>query len=224
MSLPHPKILRVVCSVLLLLLGVFHSPRLARGELVLGLIGDTVWDRVEQPAGSPLITFSILPGGSATPPNALNAFNLGLRIVPMAGAVGRLEIGSVSPSLENSVFDAFNPPPFVSFPAPDVPTVNGSRQTFSNVEASAQRNLFDLQFVSPASDALGTFEIYAVPEFSNYFTTSEFDGYKYGNVPIGPDVTLGSIRITAVPEPSSMVLLALTLASLLGRRHRLRFK
>ncbi len=203
------------------------SASYASADVVLNMIGTTQWDRSIDTMNSPKVSFTISIDSNTNFPNELNAFNLGLRIVPTIGATGSLATGTVSMASVDSVFDAFQPALFINFPVPDVPTVNGSRQTFADVVISADRTLFDLDFTSPSNDALGTFQIFAVPEFANFFSTTEFDGFKFANVPEGNDVLLGSINVTAsaVPEPSAGLMFALATglcALRYGQRSRLK--
>lgn len=194
----------------------------ARGDLVIEGFGDIIWDRMVMPGESMEVDFGVAANGDVNVPNQLNAFNVGLRFVPTAGAVGGLTAGTVSPSDENSVFPAFNPPPFISFPAADVPTVNGNNQAFENVSITQPRSLFALTFTSPMNDALGQFQVFGVPEFTSYFTTTEFDGFRFGNVPDGADVLLGTVTVTstAVPEPTSLLGVALVTAGIAYRMRR----
>jgi len=129
----------------------------------------------------------------------------------------------------NSVFPLFALGGLQVSEAGGVPVVNGRNSDSSDVTITTPRNLFTSTFTSPMNDAVGIFEIYAVPEFSNYFPSTEFDGFKFANVPVGPDVLLGTLTVgvTAIPEPSGILLLTLVSTATFGTklfRRRFRLK
>lgn len=185
-------------------------------DLILNGFGTVAWDRGAMPSGSQAITFAVTPNLDSNDVNTLNSFGIGLRIVPKSGATGTLSAGTPSKAIAESVFDTFSPALNITIPSPGVPTVNGNNFGAVDVTLTNRRNLFDLAFTS--TDAAGGFDIYAVSEFTSYFPSTEFDGLKFANV-TGPDVLLGTIKVSAVPEPSSAALLALAgIASVFWRK------
>ncbi len=79
----------------------------SKADLILSVIGDFQWDRQLTPRRPTAVNFSIASSGGAPSTNELNAFNLGLRIVPTAGAKGTLAIQSISVPVDNPVFTTY---------------------------------------------------------------------------------------------------------------------
>ncbi len=178
--------------------------------IVLAGIGTVNWDRIAQPLASPSINFGANIDGNIAVSNTLNSYNLGLRIVPQVGATGTIAFTTATASTSSSIFTAFDNLNTTQ-PAPGVTAVTGINTGRADLVLAGPRNLFAIQ-VTTANNAVGKFDIFAVPEFSNYFTSTNFDGLKYANAPVGPDLLLGTIVITAVPEPGAIVLFTLPMA------------
>jgi hypothetical protein len=197
-----------ILSLLVATAFALAQPNPSRADLVLNLVGDSSWDRVQIPSGPSPFLFIVTSDLSAPAANQLNAFNVGVRIVPTAGAVGTISFQSVSVPPSNSIFTNFAAPPSI-VPVLDFHAINGENAAFANVAIpNTGRSLFQAQIYSPNNNALGKFDFYADRETTNYFTTTDFDGLKFKNVQLGGDVNgayLGSLTITAVPEPSSLV-------------------
>ena len=154
------------------------------------------------------------------PENLLTGWQVTLDIEPLPGATGTVEILDVSqPSghlLEGSgfglganrngenltVFD------FILFASPvQVPTEPGAPLFEYTLEASA--------------NALGDFGIYAINDLSEWSDASQPFSLvrRYDNLPVGGGrVLIG--RVTVIPEPTSLALLALGGLVLGGRRRR----
>lgn len=199
----------------------------AKGDLVLNLIGELNWDRSTDPLGPAAVLFGLTSNDDAPNANELNAFNVGLRILPAAGASGVISIQSVGIPSSNSVFPSYATIPILSSVG-DVQTVSADNAAFANVSIpSSGRNLFQANFFSPTDDAIGKFEIYADRETTNYFTTTEFDGAKFQNVPTFGDVKgayLGSftVSVSSVPEPNTLLCWLMSLSTARGLRYRKR--
>ncbi len=194
--------------------------------IVLDPIGQQDWDRNANPGGFQ-VTFGISPNAQPPTENVLNTFSIGLMIVPDSAQNGTLRIQSISIPT-NSVFSQYSD---LRFSGTTTQVVTGDNQTISagnnlprNFELTSQRNIFTALFTSPNNDAMGGFKIFAVPTLSTYFTETSFDGEKFFNAPEGGSpVLLGSFNITAVPEPSSLLLASLVaggIATLRLRRNR----
>lgn len=199
----------------------------SKADLIVVSFGDLNWDRQLDPAGPAALNFSIASSGGAPSTNELNAFNLGLRIVPTAGAKGTLAIQSISAPVDNPVFTNFAAnPSLVSLL--DTQVISGENGPFANVTIPPSgRNLFTARFFAPNNDALGKFDIYFDRDTSNYFTTTAFDGFKFQNVDASVNANgfyAGSFNVTSVPEPSTITLTILGLSMWLGRRKRHRLK
>ena len=188
--------------------------------IVLVGFGTVNWNRSAQPLASPSIDFGINIDGNNAVSNTLNSFNLGLFIVPQAGATGAIAFTAATAPSSSPVFTAFDNLNSTQ-PSLGVTAVTGINSGGVDFVLTGPRNLFGIQLTT-ANSAVGRFDIFAVPEFSNYFSTTQFDGLKYGNAPTGPNVLLGTIFVTAVPEPGSILFLAIAIAWLgsvrLGRR------
>jgi len=206
--------------LVLILFVSFYSPSIACADLVVSSIAEKIWDRAANPDQSPVITLAVRADANANVPNELNAFNIGLRIIPGTLASGSVEINAVSVPVNDAVFPAYGPEPFITFPLLDVPTVNGINEAFQNAQVTTSLSFFSFTLSSPSNDAIGVFDIYVVPEFTSYYTTTEFEGFQFENVKSGADVYLGSIRVSAVPEPMGLGTLAAVYAGLIYRRNK----
>ena len=180
--------------------------------IVLDPIGQNDWDRNANPGGFQ-VTFGISPNALPPAENVLNTFSIGLMIVPDFAQNGTVRIQSVSIPT-NSVFGTYSD---LRFSGTATQVVTGDNQLVAtangevpgNTLLTAPRNLFTARFNSPNNDAVGGFKIFAVPTLSTYFTETNFDGEKFLNAPEGSaPVLLGSFNITAVPEPSTLWLVA----------------
>lgn len=196
----------------------------ARADLVLGLVGDLTWNKVDQPGGPPPILFTVGQDNLAINGNQLNAFSIGLKIVPFGTATGSIFLQSASVPVSNAVFPAYG------LLEPKVAQTEGfTTITAGNLDGNnvlvpnTGRNLFTANFASPGNNAIGRFDIFAEPLLTSYFIADPAsEGFSFGNVAAGQNgVYLGSITasITAVPEPSSIVF-GLSAAGMLGWAYR----
>ncbi len=205
----------LVCLVWL----AFFATRIVDAGLILDSFQVLNWDRVTEPGTSGVVTFRVTSDQVLPNDNQLNAFSVGLRIVPQAGAKGSLAIHSVVVPAANPVFAAYAAPPALKDGGGGVQTISGDNAAFANVTIPASSlGLFQAKFFSPGNDALGRFDVYADRDTTNFFTTTEFDGLKFSNVQAVGDpqgVLLGFIQVSAVPEPTSI---SLVTASLLAWR------
>jgi hypothetical protein len=208
------KALTYLNPITCLFLALVFFPKTVDADLVLNTFSDVTWDRTINPAASPRITFSTSIDDLIVNGNEINAFNVGLRFVPTSGAIGTITAFDRNVPVANPVFTAFDAiTPGIS-DNPGIPTINGYNSESTDVLVTGTQNLFSIVAISESNDALGLFEVYAVPEFTSYFDLLEFDGFRFSNVPVspgesfGPDVLLGRINVTAtaVPEPMSLVL------------------
>lgn len=197
----------------------------ALAGIVLDPIGQQDWDRNANPGGFQ-VTFGISPNAQPPTENVLNTFSIGLMIVPDSAQNGTLRIQSISIPT-NSVFSQYSD---LRFSGTTTQVVTGDNQKVAgsdlprNFVLTSQKNIFTALITSPNNDATGGFKIFAVPTLSTYFTETNFDGEKFFNAPEGgAPVLLGSFNITAVPEPSSLLLAGLVAggtATLRLRRNR----
>ena len=198
--------LSFVCLVVMLVAALL-APSQANAGLSLGLFGDQTWDRLASPGTSPGYTLTISPvaGGD---PSSLWSFAVGVVIVPTATASGTLSVGGPSVPATNPLYDGNYFTPFSPV------TTEGGAEIFAvdylnsptDWEVLSTKNAVDFTFTS--NDALGLFEIWASPTYTNYF--SGFDEYQFTNIPLpGGNVLLGTLDVSAVPEPSSLITLAL---------------
>lgn len=210
-------------AVLLLLCVYSIEAPIAHADLIVESFQDVIWDRTNKPSGPAPITFGLAADANAST-NQINAFSIGIRIVPKAGASGSFEIKSVSLPDTNPIFPIYTP--VLQKLNGGLQTISGDNAIFANVTIPVSgSNLFQAQLYSPGNDASGLFEIYADYETTNYFTTTEFDGLKFANIPgsgIAPGVLLGAVEITitAVPEPSCITLAGISLVALMAARRR----
>lgn len=182
------------------------------GDLILQPIGDRTWDIQATPGGLEL-NFRVRSDGVDSF-NAMNAFSLGLRFVPVNGASGSLSIDrdSVRVDAPDRVFPNYNV--FVvqsdltqTFSADNFADSNGNLVGDNVLIDQVGRFLFRATVVADISNPLGRFDIVADPLLSGYFT-EEFDELKFGNIQddgSNTGVVIGTIRIAAVPEPNLII-------------------
>ena len=204
---------RSLCLYLFLVL-VLMSGSTAFAGIVLDPIGQQEWERNSSPGGIQ-VTFGIMPNSLPPTDNLLNTFSVGIIIVTDAaqGAQGTLRIQAIS-APTNPIFTQYSD---LRFSGGTTQVVTGDNQTVSagnnlprNTQLTLPRNIFTALFTSPNNNAIGRFQIFAVPSLTTYFTETNFDGEKFSNAPDGAaNVLLGSINVTAVPEPSSTLLVGL---------------
>lgn len=190
-----------------------------QAELVLLGFGDVRWDRVADPLESPSIVVGITGNASGGSINELEAFNIGLRFVPIDAAIGTLEVAGVSEPRENAAFP-FDQTPLVTY-INDLSLFDASHDVNANVTITLPRALFEMTLASPEGNALGRYEVHAVPEFTQYFTTTAFDGFSFANADGSHGYFLGTVEVTAIPEPGAVAgLTAMFAAWLCLRRER----
>jgi len=203
-----------------ILLPVFSS-RSAQAALVLTGFGDQSWDRIASPGETPRFTISIDTDGGPNL-NGLFGMQVGIRIEAAPSSTGTLSFGSATIPTTNRLFDSYTGP-IVSEPAVGTTGVTIENFPASDLLVIGPKNAFD--FTLQSIDALGVFEIYAMPEFTNYFTDDELEGVDFANLPTfesGGRFLLGTVTVTAVPEPSSVALLGVVAAVCGGVRYRRR--
>ncbi len=199
---------------------------IALADLILDVISDNTWDRTSDPSGIS-ITFRVSSNTSAPNANLINGFSVGLSLIPDATAEGELRLLSVSVPQANPVFPTYAAPPNLQNLADSLQTISADNGVFANVSVPAGGlNLFTVRVASPANDARGQFRVFADPNTSNYFITSEFEGLKFGNAPLGAGgasgVLLGTIDVSAIPEPTSAIFLGIVCAIAVASRQNRR--
>jgi hypothetical protein len=194
----------------------------ACAEIELGTGFNIEWDRSANPSGSPSITLPMLYSGTGDA--LITSFNVGFYF--LGGTTGSLAIGpTIEFPAQNPIFPDFaTATPVVSMPSPGITSLNGENSEFENVMLTGTANALVFNVSSPNNDAMGVFQLWASSSFSNYFTTTEFDGFPFGNAENG-DLLLGTISV--VPEPASALLACLAAAGvscygLLGKSVRRR--
>ncbi len=216
------------CLVLMLNTALFSASE-ANAGLILEGFGDQTWDRLANPGISPYYTLTISPDGTLEP-SSLWAFSVALAIVPTANATGTLSVGDRSVPDTDPLFDGNYELPF----APIYELGGASVIPVEYAEFPVNwlvpdtRNAVDIAFTS--QDAQGVFEIWARPDFGDIGITYYFSGwddYHFTNIPSGGgDVLLGTLNVSAIPEPSSLTAWALLGSGLVGfakiRRRRRR--
>ena len=204
---------------LLAWLCIFQATATVRADMILNTLGNIEWNPILQPGGPGPISISVSSNGNAPNDNVMNAFSVGLRLVAEPGSTGALTIASVAQPSANRVFANYAAP--LSLVLQDsVFSVSGDNAVFANVSVPASGlRLFDMLLAPQDANVSGSFLIVADGLKSNYFTTTEFDGFKYGNIG-NADFVLGRLNISTVPEPCTSLLLSLACAGIYWRRKR----
>jgi hypothetical protein len=215
-------------TLVLLIVGAIISQlfpiQSAQAALVLSGFGDQNWDRISSPGQTQRFTLAIDTDGGPDF-NRLFGMQVGFRIRPTAAATGTLSFGSATVPTTNQLFGAyFNNDTQISSPIGGTTVVTIENTPADDLLVTGTKNAFDLTLQS--TDALGVFEIYAVPEFTNYFSNDSIEGLNFANeltsTSQGDFYLLGTVTVTAVPEPSSMALIGAVAAVWGGARYRRR--
>jgi hypothetical protein len=223
-------------QVLLTLVASFAiAPALAHADLLSVGTGLTItWDRTSAPSGSAVMTIPIL-NSNTSDPRGLSGWSLAIRIVPEAGATGTLAFGSFSYPANEIISPSSNLTPAGS-PAL-VTSANGVKVSASNSDLSVNGQnsvpatgaaLFSVNYTS--ADAVGKFDIYAWNQtngLGSYWVDQNGNNTGFTNIPSASpsvnDLLLGTITVTATPEPGTMLLAFLAsggIATHLVRRRR----
>jgi len=190
----------------------------------LGTLPVVTWDRQADPTTmSTPITLSVYnatPGG----PTETNFFgySLAVKVEPVAANGGTITLtGYANPS--NPVFTTFAGNPVASNAGGGFTGITNQNSDTSNVMVPAAPGKGLVSFtLTTANNALGTYQLVADRSLSTF---SDFEGneFFFGNPGTG-NIVLGTI-VVAVPEPSSIIAMALGGCALLGMvRYRRRKK
>jgi hypothetical protein len=155
-------------------------------------------------------------------------WTLGIQVLPASGTnVGSLTLGSLtqpgSSPMPVGTLDIINPT--LSTLALSA-TINGSTQyyltaaqttdTLGSLAGNTTYNLGDLG-ITASANALGTWNVYAVQQsganYRSYWTDGSASDVQFGNLPNTGNSSILIGTVTAVPEPSTIALLGMSLAS-----------
>lgn len=155
-------------------------------------------------------------------------WTLGIQVLPASGTnVGTMTPVSLTQPLSNPMpvgtLDVINP--LLSTLALSA-TINGSTQYFLTAAAttdtlgtlagSTTYNLGNLG-ITASANAAGTWNVYAVQQsganYRSYWTDGSANDVQFGNLPNTGNSSILIGTVTAVPEPSTVVLLGMSLAS-----------
>jgi hypothetical protein len=189
--------------------------------------------------GSGLFTFSASnDAGDIT--NNFFGWNIGFQVLPSGVTSGSLNVEelfqpSVNPAVAGDL--EFIQPDQVLLLANSA-SINGSTNfrsmsinsldTLATLQGSTSYNLGNVSF-SATLDAAGTWNVYAVqqadPFAKTFWTNGSLADVQFGNLPQSAgdsSVLIGTISVTAVPEPSSLLLAgsAIVAAGWFGWRSR----
>ena len=158
---------------------------------------------------SPVMVFGI--ENPASTDDLLHAWQLGLAIVARSGTTGGLQFNTATlPSsyLLDGRSDGLFPPH--SGPADTISVIGDSDSLHTGVWVDPTgRNLLQVDFVALPGTS-GVFDIKAAPDLFNgcNWFSSDFQVRGYANVPFdGGPVSLGTVTVVYVPEPSTLLLL-----------------
>ncbi len=163
----------------------------------------------------------------------LSAWTLAIRIVPEAGATGTLAFGTFSYPANEIISPSVTPAGSPSL----VTSANGVKvgATNSDLTVNGQNPvpatgaaMFSVNYTS--TDAVGKFDIYAWNQtngLGSYWVASDSTDQGFTNIPSGlpalNELLLGTVTVTATPEPGTMLLAFLAsggIATNLVRRRR----
>jgi len=196
---------------------VFAVVAPARGDSLTISAGNLDWNGI---GSSPTYTIGIQNPTSTA--QVLYAWQLGLAIVPEAGATGSLEFASATVPGNNYVLASIEPNttgllPVFSGPSTSISLIGDASSANQGVSlaAGSSYDLLSLTFVG--SRARGVFDIEAMPvglASGSGWYSSNFNAQGFANANLGP-VTVGQ---ASIPEPQSVVLLLSGLLTLLACR------
>lgn len=180
------------------------------------------------PGASGTFTFSATNDAGAITSDFLG-WTMGIQLLPSGTTVGTMTIGALAQSLTNPM-----PTGVVDISQPALQTlalsgtINGlteyyligmaATEVLGSLSGNTSYNLGDLT-VNASANAQGTWNVYAVQQggsfYKTYWTNSTLTDVDFGNLVRGPQGTNNSILIgtvTAVPEPSTIALLGMSMA------------
>jgi hypothetical protein len=179
-----------------------------------------------QQSGSATFTFSATNDAGAITDNFLG-WTIGFQVVPLGTTAGSLTVGSLSQPLTNPM-----PAGSLDFTQPILATlansgtINGLTQYYAmgvssndvlqTVNSLTSYNLGSVGFTASPT-ASGTWAVYAVQQSGalarSYWTDGVFSDSNFGNLPNTGNLSVQIGTITAVPEPSTIALLGMSMAS-----------
>jgi hypothetical protein len=182
------------------------------------------WNINSQPSGS---DFLVIPIANDSPSGSpiLAGWDLNLEVVPEAGATGTLSIDSATVAFpgNNNVLSTANGPALTVTPS-GTPSTTVQLDALDTVQNSAEvvpsiANLVQLRFTS--ADAAGNFTLEAISNGSATAWSDE-SGNNIAFTNEGSVINLGTVSV--VPEPSSLLLAALSAMGIAGYRGGRRLK
>ncbi len=146
----------VISPLLCLVWLAFFATNVVNADLILDSFQVLNWDRQAEPGASALVTFRVTSDQVPPTDNQLNAFSVGLRIVPQSGAQGSVAVHSVVVPHTNPVFALYAAPPALKDVGGGLQTISGDNSAFSNVTIPASGlGLFQARFFSQATTHWG---------------------------------------------------------------------
>lgn len=194
------------------------------------------------PGGSGTFTFTTTNDAGAITENFL-AWTIGIQVLPAGSPVGTLTIGALSQPGTNPL-----PAGEVDLTQPTLATlaggatINGTSQYYlTNASATGFLNTVDSNgfynlgalSLSASGDAQGTWNVYAVQQggsfYKTYWTDAALDDVDFGNLPRGSSgsntsLLIGTVTVSAVPEPVAFALAGTGVVCAIWGARRLRKK
>jgi len=213
--------IRLLAALAALVLGLHVVPASAT---TLSL--DTGKSLTLQPSTTGSMTFSFTNNAGAITDNFL-AWTLGIQVLPAGSVSGTLTLGTLTQPVTNPMpigtYDSTQP---TLLTLGGSGTINGSTnyyqinltttEALGTVLGNTSYNMGTLGFTASGA-AAGTWNIYAVqqnaPFYESYWTDGSLTDTDFGNLPRGAgnsSILLGTVTVSAVPEPGSLAAAAVT--------------
>ncbi len=179
------------------------------------------------PGDTGTLTLSLTNENSGVPITTFNSWAMGLQLIPNMGATGTATLVSGAlPAINPALADPEDPPLFLTGQTlgvaangtTDYTLVSSSNQSAAETTFALGQtyNIMDLG-IEMSPGATGSWSLYGVNDANGFgvWLSSAFSPTNYGNLPSvngdGGTVLIGTV--SAVPEPSGVVLAASALAA-----------